>query len=140
MKKLIISLLILVASAMSASVYAESLVFEGTIGKYKIHMVLDENQEGYYYYDHRPESRFELIKTRESACSEDEEVTTEYCVRMTLQEYAPGTNKNTGEFVGVLSINYGRLLVAVTYEGYFRNKTTGKTMPFEVMYAEEVVY
>ena len=73
MKKLIISLLILVASAMSASVYAETTVYEGTIGQYKIHMVVDENFNGYYYYDHRPDSRFKLVKTSKVECTEDDD-------------------------------------------------------------------
>jgi hypothetical protein len=127
MKKLILSLLILVASAMSASVYAKSIVYTGKIGNYKIHMVLDDNLNGYYYYDHRPDSRFKLVKTRESECSE-----CRYCVRVTLQEYAPGTNKNTGEFVGQYVFCREDGVAAMLFEGTFRNKSNGKTLPFEV--------
>ena len=123
MKKLILSLLILVASATSASVYAETTVYEGTIGQYKIHMVLDDDFEGYYYYDHRPESRFKLVK---SHVADDDECDGMFC--FTLQEYAPGNNKNTGEFI--CTYTYGS---QVTYiEGTWRNKSNGKTLGFEV--------
>ena len=132
MKKFIISLLILVASAMSASVYAKTTVYEGTIGQYNIHMVLDENFNGYYYYDHRPDSRFKLVKTRKVECDDYG-----FCYSVTLQEYAPGNNKNTGEFVGefhrVRGVGNGLLYI----EGTFRNKSTGKTLPFEVYFYYE---
>lgn len=129
MKKFIISLLILVASAMSASVYADT-VYKGTIGKYKIHMVLDKNFNGYYYYDHRPDSHFKLVKTREYECSE-----CQYCVRITLQEYVPTTNKNTGEFVGEYTFCKNAGIALMSFEGTFRNKSTGKTLPFEVYFS-----
>lgn len=129
MKNLIISLVILLVSSVSASVYAESIVYTGTIGEYKVHMVLDENDEGYYYYDHRPQSRFNLVKTHESECNE-----CMHCVHITLQEYAPGTNKNTGEFVGKYRFCKDGGIAIVLIEGIFRNKTTGKTLPFDVSY------
>jgi Pyruvate/2-oxoacid:ferredoxin oxidoreductase delta subunit len=132
MKKLILSLFILLTSALTASVSARSTVYTGTIGTYKIHMVLDENDKGYYYYDHRPQSRFTLVKTRESECDE-----CMHCVHMTLQEYVPGTNKNTGEFVGKYRFCKDGGIAIVSIEGTFRNKTTGKTLPFEVSYSYE---
>ncbi|MBO5816861.1 MAG: hypothetical protein J6R26_02805 [Paludibacteraceae bacterium] len=132
MKNLVISLLILVASAISASVYAEETVYEGTIGQYKIHMVLDDDFNGYYYYDHRPDSRFKLVATSLVECDEDM-----FCYRFTLQEYAPGTKKNTGEFVAEFSrireAGFGMYII----EGTFRNKSTGKTLPFEVYFGYE---
>jgi hypothetical protein len=136
MKKLILSLMILVASAMSASVYAKTIVYEGTIGQYKIHMVVDENFNGYYYYDHRPDSRFKLVKTSKVECTEDDDYYNYCgqgeCYAITLQEYAPGTNKNTGEFVGYFV--YGRLdgVWIMLYEGTWRNKSNGKTLEFGV--------
>ncbi len=131
MKNLIISLLILVASAMSASIYADT-VYEGTIGNYKIHMVLDENFNGYYYYDHRPDSRFKLVATRLVECDEDM-----FCYRFTLQEYAPDTKKNTGEFVAeFFRIREGGFGMNII-EGTFRNESTGKTLPFEVYFGYE---
>lgn len=126
MKNLIILHIILLVSSMSASVYAES-VYTGTIGEYKVHMVLDEKYEGYYYYDHRPQSRFTLVKTQESECHECWQ-----CVHITLQEYAPGTNKNTGEFVGKYRFCKDSGIAIMLIEGIFRNKNTGKTLPFEV--------
>ena len=125
MKRLIISLVILLVSSMSASVYAE-VVYTGTIGEYKVHMVLDENYEGYYYYDHRPQSRFALVKTQESECDE-----CWHCVHITLQEYTPGTNKNTGEFIGKYRFCKDGGIAIVVIDGTFRNKITGKTLPFE---------
>lgn len=134
MKKLIISFLILLASAISVSVYAdESIVYAGTIGQYDIHMILDiHSYEGYYYYDHRPQSHFKLVKTRLLECDDD-------CigVHVTLQEYAPGTNKNTGEFVGTFYYGYEAGISLITFEGTFRNKTTGKTLPFAVDHASQ---
>jgi hypothetical protein len=130
MKKFILSLLILVASAMSASVYAQKIVYKGTIGQYKIHMVLDEDFNGYYYYDHRPDSRFKLVKTRDL-----DECDGPFC--FILQEYAPGTNKNTGEFVAEFSYVREAGFGVDIIEGIFRNKTTGKTLPFEVEYGYE---
>ena len=131
MKNFIISLVILLVSSMSASVYAE-VVYTGTIGEYKVHMVLDENYEGYYYYDHRPQSHFKLVKTRLLECDDD-------CigVHVTLQEYAPGTNKNTGEFVGTFYYGYEAGISLITFEGTFRNKTTGKTLPFVLYHASQ---
>lgn len=133
MKKLIISFLILLASAISVSVYAdESIVYAGTIGQYDIHMILDDSYEGYYYYDHRPQSHFKLVKTRLLECDDD-------CigVHVTLQEYAPGTNKNTGEFVGTFYYGYEAGISLITFEGTFRNKTTGKTLPFVLYHASQ---
>ena len=132
MKKLILSLFILLASALTASVSARSTVYTGTIGTYKIHMVLDENYEGYYYYDHRPQSRFTLVKTRESECDDYM-----HCVRLTLQEYAPVTNKNTGEFVGVYTFIRESGVGFMSIEGTFHNHNNGKTLPFEVSYSYE---
>lgn len=129
MKKFILSLLIVVASAMSASVYAKPCVYEGSIGEYKIHMVLDDNNNGYYYYDHRPKSRFKLVKTRVSKSDDCDGME---CI--TLQEYAPGTKKNTGEFVGTIYYGQEFGVIMITFAGTFRNKSTGKTFPFEVMY------
>ena len=134
MKKLILSLFILLASALTASVSARSTVYTGTIGTYKIHMVLDENYEGYYYYDHRPQSRFTLVKTHES---ESEEMPMN--LNITLQEYAPGTNKNTGEFVGEWYWLREADVALVMFEGTFRNKSTGKTLPFEVSCSYEIL-
>lgn len=128
MKKFIIPLFILLASAMSA--HAESIVYEGTIGTYKIHMVLDDDYNGYYYYDHRPDSHFKLVKTRESDSDWP-------CVNVTLQEYAPGSNKNTGEFVGTFCFGQEAGITIISFEGTFRNKSTGKTLPFEVYYVSE---
>jgi hypothetical protein len=132
MKKLILSLFILLASALTASVSARSTVYTGTIGTYKIHMVLDEKYEGYYYYDHRPQSHFKLVKTRLLECDDD-------CigVHVTLQEYAPGTNKNTGEFVGTFCHGFEAGISLITFEGTFRNKTTGKTLPFVLYHASQ---
>ena len=134
MKKLILSLFILLASALTASVSARSTVYTGTIGTYKIHMVLDENYEGYYYYDHRPQSRFALVKTNEKEC---EEVLN--CFLITLQEYVPDTNKNTGEFVGEWYWLREADVALVMFEGTFRNKSTGKTLPFEVSCSYEIL-
>ena len=132
MKKLIISLLVLLVSASSASVYADSdshsTVYTGTIGDYKVHMVLDSNLEGYYYYDHRPDSHFKLVKTREVECVE-----CMLCVHITLQEYVPDTNKNTGEFVGLYRFCKNDGLALTSFEGTWRNKSTGQTLPFDVL-------
>ena len=128
MKKFIISLLILVASAMSASVYASSTVYEGTIGDYKIHMVLDEDYNGYYYYDHRPDSRFKLIKTRESYDDCDG------VVCFTLQEFVPKNNKNSAEFICTLTEGHESGVGVIIIEGLFRNKMNGKILPFEVLH------
>ena len=137
MKKLIISLLILLASAMSASIHAKTNVYEGTIGNYKIHMVLDKNFEGYYYYDHRPDSHFKLVKTREAECSEDDYFGMGECHSITLQEYAPSNNKNTGEFVGLFIYNRLDGVWMITFEGTWRNKSNGKTLTFEVYHSYE---
>lgn len=134
MKKLILSLFILLASALTASVSARSTVYTGTIGTYKIHMVLDENYEGYYYYDHRPQSHFALVKTNETEC---EEVLN--CLLITLQEYVPDTNKNTGEFVGEWYWLIEADVALEMFEGTFRNKSTGKTLPFEVSHSYEIL-
>ena len=156
MKKLIISLFIIVASVMSACGKTEktattetiatpetpvTTVYAGAIGDYKIHMVLDENFEGYYYYDHRPDSHFKLVKTHESECNEEDDY---YgysgqgeCYAITLQEYAPGTNKNTGEFEGYFV--HARLDGAwiKLYEGIWYNKNNGNSLEFGVYPAEE---
>ena len=132
MKKLILSLFILLASALTASVSARPTVYTGTIGKYEIHMVLDENYEGYYYYDHRPQSRFALVKTEETDC--DEALN---CVRITLQEYVPDTDKNTGAFVGEWYLFRESGVAIVLFEGTFHNHNNGKTLPFEVSYSYE---
>jgi hypothetical protein len=91
-------------------------------------VVLDDNYNGYYYYDHRPQSRFKLVKTRMSENGYGD-------IKLTLQEYAPDTQKNTGEFVG--TINYGRDsgVALIIFDGTFRNKSNGKTLPFEVIHA-----
>ena len=135
MKKLILSLFILLVSALTASVSARSTVYTGTIGTYKIHMVLDENYEGYYYYDHRPQSHFKLVKTRLLECDDDDDCV--IGVHVTLQEYAPGTNKNTGEFVGTFYYGYEAGISLITFEGTFRNKTTAKTLPFVLYHASQ---
>ena len=132
MKKLILALFILLASALTASVSAGSTVYTGTIGTYKIHMALDENYEGYYYYDHRPQSRFALVKTNETECEE-----LLNCFLITLQEYVPDTNKNTGEFVGEWNLFREAGVAVVMFVGTFRNNSTGETLPFEVSYSYE---
>ena len=136
MKKLIISFLILLASAISVSVYAdESIVYAGTIGQYDIHMILDNSYEGYYYYDHRPQSHFKLVNTRWLECDDDDDCV--IGVHVTLQEYAPGTNKNTGEFVGTFCYGFEAGISLTTFEGTFRNKTTGKTLPFVLYHTSQ---
>ncbi|MBO5816860.1 MAG: hypothetical protein J6R26_02800 [Paludibacteraceae bacterium] len=129
MKSLIVALLHLLASAMSGSVNAEKTVYEGTIGQYKIHMVLDDDFEGYYYYDHRPESRFKLVKSH--VADEDDECEGLSC--FILQEYAPGTNKNTGEFLVEFNEHFpaGGYYHGEIY-GTWRNKSNGKTLPIYV--------
>jgi hypothetical protein len=131
-KKLILFLFILVASALTVSVFAKPIEYIGTIGKYKIHMVLNDDFEGYYYYDHRPDSRFKLVKTRKVECDDYG-----FCYSITLQEYAPGNNKNTGEFVGEFHRVRGGGYGVHYIEGTFRNKSTGKTLPFEVYFYYE---
>jgi hypothetical protein len=95
-------------------------------------MVLDENYEGYYYYDHRPQSRFALVKTEETDCEDSFN-----CVRLTLQEYVPDTDKNTGAFVGEWYLFREGGVAVVLFEGTFHNHNNGKTLPFEVSYSYE---
>lgn len=135
MKKLLSICLALVACACMSSVQARSYKLEGAIGNYGITMVLNSNLDGYYYYDHRPKSRFKLKATK-TPCRGDEcmQVHLHWSKHVVWQEYTPD-GKNSGVFEGVFyergvdwapGMSYDMEPTKGFFEGIFRNKSNGK--------------
>jgi hypothetical protein len=135
MKKLLSVLLLMAALTSAATVEAKNHVFAGSIGPYKIHMVLNDQMQGYYYYDNRPNSHFKLVVSSNRNCSDGEHGPGEACSKLTLQEYAPG-GKNSGQFVGTYLSSYAYGSVGSEFTGVFTNKSNGKRYSFEVYCSE----
>lgn len=142
MKRLFLLVVSLVVMAQMSMVEARNRVYQGEIGPYKIHMVLDDNYNGYYYYDRNPKSKFTLRATRNVECSDYDYdydgIPLDGCFRVTLQEYAPGSGKNSGEFVGKFGYKMRMGNMSMFYNGTFRNKSNGKTYNFSVGRSEQV--
>lgn len=141
MKKLLSILLLMVALASAQTIEADSMTFTGSIGPYKIHMVLNtKTNTGYYYYDKNPKSRFKLRGSYERECSDYEMGQVYYCdgcSHLTLQEYTP-EGKNSGQFSGVITYKMAMGYMHINYFGTFTNKTNGKQYEFGVGYVEEI--
>ncbi len=138
MKKLILLICLLVAMAEWSRADAENYVYKGEIGPYKIHMVLNENLQGYYYYDKNPKSHFKLVLAHENDCDGEEMGLYDGCAEITLQEYAPNTGKNTGTFDGVFGSKYHYGFLTTNYTGVFTRKSDGKRFHFEVGRSEKI--
>ena len=141
MKRFLLSIILLMLLA-ELSVAMGQNVYSGSIGQYKIHMVLDNKMQGYYSYDKNPNSHFKLLVSSEADCSDSDyyydDIPMDGCARITLQEYAPGTGKNSGEFIGFLLSKYRNGYLITNYLGTFRNKANGKTYSFEVGFSEKI--
>lgn len=135
MKRFILFVFSLVVLASMPKVEAKNHVFAGSIGPYKIHMVLNDQMQGYYYYDNRPNSHFKLVVSSNRNCSDGEHGHGEACSKLTLQEYAPG-GKNSGQFVGTYLSSYAYGSVGSEFTGVFTNKSNGKRYSFEVYCSE----
>lgn len=132
--------MLLMAALVSAeTIEADNMTFSGSIGSYKIHMVLNnKTYEGYYYYDKNPNYHFRLTKSRETSCDDSEHGSRQWCTKLTLQEYAPNNGKNSGQFRGTLKSEYESGYMLYEFTGTFTNKTNGKQYYFEVYCSEEV--
>ena len=136
MKRFILFVFSLVMLASMPKVEAKNHVFTGSIGPYKIHMVLNDQMQGYYYYDNRPKSHFKLVLTSQRDCAFEEHGSKEACYKLTLQEYAPG-GKNSGQFVGTYKSAYEYGYIGSEFTGVFTNKSNGKRYSFEVYCSEK---
>lgn len=137
MKRLIFFIFSLITLASMHTVEAKNHVFAGSIGPYKIHMVLNDQFQGYYYYDKNPKGHFKLVLSRESRCDEAEHAPNQWCAQITLQEYSP-SRKNSAQFFGTYLSKYEFGDILSEFIGVFVNKTNGKRYSFEVYCAEEV--
>ncbi len=142
MKRFLLSISLLIFLIGQSVTIAQNHVYSGSIGQYKIHMVLNKDMQGYYYYDKNPNSHFKLLVSSEADCSDSDyyydDIPMDGCARITLQEYAPGTGKNSGEFIGFLLSKYRNGYLITNYLGTFRNKANGKTYSFEVGFSEKI--
>ena len=141
MKKLLSVLLLVAALTSAATIQARNMTLAGSIGPYKIHMVLNDNTyEGYYYYDKNPKSRFKLRASYKRECSDYERAQVYYadgCSHLTLQEYTPA-GKNSGQFSGVITYKMAMGYMHINFSGTFTNKSNGKKYDFGVGYVEEI--
>ena len=141
MKKLLSVLLLMAALVSVETIQARNMTLAGSIGPYKIHMVLNDNTyEGYYYYDKNPKSRFKLHVSRESECTDYEMGQVYYCdgcSHLTLQEYTPA-GKNSGQFSGVITYKMRMGYMHINFSGTFLNKGNGKQYEFGVGRREEI--
>ncbi len=143
MKRFLLSIILLICLMGQSNMAAQNHVYSGAIGPYTIHMVLDNGFQGYYYYDKNPNSHFKLLVSREADCSDSEsyyngDTPMDGCLQITLQEFAPGTGKNSGEFIGFLLHKFRNGYLISNYSGTFRNKINGKTYSFEVGSSEKI--
>jgi hypothetical protein len=150
MKKLFI---ILAAAMMAVGAMAAERglmvgTWQGTIGPYKIHMVINQDVEkkgliGYYYYDNHPKTHFKLKATK---CEDSGAFCCGVVYDIILQEYT-ADGKNSGEFElgydehwinhvqppyeeGLPLCCYDQMGIPEFITGTFRNKSNGKI--FEV--------
>ncbi len=141
MKRFILFVFSLVVLGSMLKVRAENQVFTGSIGPYKIHMVLNtKTNTGYYYYDKNPKSRFKLRASYKRECSDYERAQVYYadgCSHLTLQEYTPA-GKNSGQFSGVITYKMAMGYMHINFSGTFTNKSNGKKYEFGVGYVEEI--
>jgi hypothetical protein len=141
MKKLLSVWLLMAALTSAATIQARNMTFAGSIGPYKIHMVLnDDTYEGYYYYDKNPKSHFKLRVSHRHDCSDYEMGQVYYCdgcSHLTLQEYTPA-GKNSGQFSGVITYKMRLGNMHIGYSGTFTNKTNGKQYDFCVGRVEKI--
>ena len=141
MKKLLSVLLLMVALVSAEIIKADNMTFTGSIGSYKIHMVLNtKTNTGYYYYDKNPKSRFKLRASYKRECSDYERAQVYYadgCSHLTLQEYTPA-GKNSGQFSGVITYKMAMGYMHINFSGTFTNKSNGKKYDFGVGYVEEI--
>ena len=141
MRKVLSALLLVAALAFAGTAQARNMTLAGSIGPYKIHMVLNSNTyEGYYYYDKNPKSHFKLHVSSEREFS-DYELGQVYYVdggsHLTLQEYTP-LGKNSGQFSGVITYKMRMGNMYIHFSGTFTNKTNGKRYEFGVGRSEKI--